>query len=194
MNHNVIVLFFLFCLVSCSNSPKSVETPKQYKYINNKPKEEYKQDSAKISKLLNTMLVQYNDFFYPYSPEYVDTTKSKVLIDTILCSSDNKKFFVLLIVESLKKEFRKSFDNEIKILKNVKIYDGIGVIAKRKDDSSIVILSYGTEVGNYESLIGCKRRLREIYFQEIPLHKQEHYNLYNIDDKRMWEEGMWNKF
>jgi len=124
----------------------------------------------------------------------VDTTKSKVLIDTILCSGDNKKFFVLLIVESLNKEFRKSLDNEIKILKNVKIYDGIGVIAKRKGDSSIIFLSYGIEVGNYESLVGCKGRLREIYFQEIPLHKQEHYNLYNIDDKRMWEEGMWNKF
>lgn len=187
----IIHLFLL--IITCGKSQKSFNTSKEFKNNVEVSKELYKTDSINILNKLNKMVLSHEDFFYSYPPEFVDTTLSKVKIDTILYNKEKNKQFVLISVEFVLKEFRKNVDGKSKILNNIKLYDGMGIYVYKVNNSTYVFKSYGIEAGNYEIDEECKSRLNEIYFTEIPSYNQKGYNLFNIDDKRMWNQPMWEK-
>lgn len=187
-----LLLFIIVC-ISCDRNQKAVDTPQEFKNKAEVSKEFYKTDSLKILNVLNKMVVSHEDFFYSYSSEYVDSTHSKVLIDTILYNEDKNKIFVLVTVEFVAKEFRKEIDGKLKVLNNVKLYDGIGIMIKSKHEN-FIFKEYFHNIGNYSLLADCKNYLRKLFFKELSTSNETGYNLYNIDDIRMWDEPMWDKF
>lgn len=73
------------------------------------------------------------------------------------------------------------------------LYDGFAVLTKKNKVKWNYKIYYIHAV-NYESAFKCLARLREIYFHELGPINEKGYNRYNIDDKRMWNEPIWNSF
>lgn len=191
---NKIFCYLLLFCVGCGRSQNVFNTPKEYKNYVIVSRELYKTDSIGISEKLNKMVGNHEEFFYSYSSEYVDTSKSRVLIDTILYNSEKNQLFVLATIEFNAKEYWKNVNGELKNLKNVKLYDGVGLYLKKLDNVSKIYRSYNVVAGGYSSIFDCKNRMKEIYFGEIPTFEQNGFNRYNIDDVRMWKEPMWHNF
>lgn len=173
---------------------KKVDTPSEFRYHNKIVNKEYSADSLELSKLLNRRVINHESFFYSYSGINVDSTKSIVRIDTMLYNNDKNKIFILISIENHRNEYRIKVDNVYKTINDVTVFDGMGILVKRNNDATFEFRTYGNDLTNVNSLAECREILKLMYFRDLNLSSNPGFNKYKLDDKRMWNEPMWNKF
>ncbi|PWJ59907.1 hypothetical protein CLV98_10181 [Dyadobacter jejuensis] len=194
MKNFLIMIVYLFN-TSCSDSQQNhVYTPDEYKNNVHLPKDKYYKDSLSIINDLTTRLKKQDEIFYAYKAPVVDTTKSQILIDTILFDSTANKAIILTVVNFLDLNYyRKEINGKQGIANPRILFDGHAFFAQRRKNKWEYKIYY-IHVGKYEKKAECLQRLREIYFHELKSLQEADYNRYNIDDKRIWQEPIWNQF
>jgi hypothetical protein len=141
-------------------------------------------DKAKIEKRFNIYLDtmtrrdyssdEYNfneEFFGHYEKEYLDSI-SKIMVDTIVYDSSLLKCYIGIIYKTKSDQ-----------------YYGQGFIGYKKDSASYwKLYSSQYSTSTYpDSLAGCKRDLREIYFLNIrQIYAADSLGMFSPLDKQFW--------
>jgi hypothetical protein len=139
------------------------------------------------------MIKKHKDGFYPYTPLWVDTTKSEVIIDTIVFNDSMNKAFILLSAKSLYWHRHKTVNGVFKDIGKAFVFDGYGLLAK-KNNNNWTYKAYEVQSTLFNNKSDCFERLREIYFHELSIWHPYNDIHYNIDDKRIWNQSIWENF
>jgi hypothetical protein len=173
---SLILLFSLGC--------QSVSTKTPEKYLNHTKItiSEYKTDSLIVQ---NKLFEMEKGGSQPFKNSR-DSKENNILIDTLVYSPDKNKIGILVIYEYLGEKIIEGEATKHRYI------DGYGFLAK-KEFNNIKIKYIPIEIGNYENIKDCSKRLREMYFQELTSFDDMGFK-YNFNDIRFWKEPIWNTF
>ncbi len=185
---NKYCILLIAFIAGCQNSKSELaNTPIEHKYKNVADSNRSKIDNLAIFNDLTKMLKNNENAFSVYAYPNVDTSQSKIIIDTMPFNNAENKAFILFATKYLDLDYYRK-ENTKPVIKIQ--FDGHGVLAYRADNQWQYKFHF-IKISNYSKVGDCFKRLREIYFHEIAPMQEKGYNLYNIDDERMWNEPIW---
>jgi hypothetical protein len=163
---------------------KNTDTP--YGFINKKvnKKENYSQDSLKVSFELKKLLLKHDDFFY--SKEYFEGTY--IIIDTILYSSDLNKLAILVITKN-------STRRQLMPIKDKAFYYNATSYLGIREKDTIRLSWLGPSFTNYTDKRELSNDIRQTSFRLfVSKDTTEKYAYkYNLNDIRFWTSSVWQK-
>ena len=176
--------------MSCSRESNSKKI--KYNFVGNSTSK--RSDSLKIKIQLDSLLLNKEQFFYSYTGEYFDTSKTYLFIDTILFDSSMSKCVLLIQVSAKNLKFSSMTAKKLESINPKITFDGFCIIGK-KNNSLWSLQDMKYHIGNYDSREECKIRLSEIYFEELNgKFAEPNYCMFTIDDRRFWKEPIWGTF
>lgn len=158
------------------------ETPNEYVSNIVVNKKEYSSDSVNVIRQIQDFVKNHQESFY--SKEYDESTR--IIVDTILYSSDRKKIAAFIIAKNPVNKQRLP-DKKYRWYYNATCYLGI------KNQDSYFLSWIGPNYSNSYDMGSISRKIRNYYFKERSSNDNSN-DKYNINDIRYWNNSEdWQK-